>query len=342
MLSIHCHDVTKRFQRVDVLDRVRWHVDAGKVVGLLGGSGVGKTTLLRLIAGLTRCTSGNIAIGDLPAERRRIGMVFQNLALWPHLTARDHLRCVLFDHPARDRQRRAEALLTELRLPAAVWNNRPAQLSGGEAQRLALARALAVEPNILLLDEPLAHLDPPLRAELIELLRACVGSRRTTCVFVTHSWDEAAAICERIAVLDRGRLVQEGTPADLYWRPANEHVAHWTGPYIEVPTAWLRGGNISAAQDASQLGITPVTGEKLVVRPQQLVAVSATDRNRWTVVEQRPMSGGWWATVTRDRDKLSLFLRRPSTPGEVIGLELRLPSDCAVPGSREPAADESL
>jgi ABC-type sulfate/molybdate transport systems ATPase subunit len=312
-------------------------------VGLLGGSGAGKTTLLRLIAGLTRRTSGEIVIGGQSGGQSngqpRVGMVFQNLALWPHLTALEHLSCVLFRHPARSRRARAEALLAEMRLPVAVWNHRPAELSGGESQRLALARALAIEPEILLLDEPLAHLDPPLRAGMLEFLRDCVVARRTTCILVTHSWDEAAAICERIAVLDRGRLAQEGTPAELYWRPSNDVVARWSGLCIELPQVWLQQGKLSAARAASQLGVLPADGEKLVLRPQQLVETASTEHNRWTVVEQRPRSGGWWTTVARDGDKLSLFTDGPRAAGAAIGVELRPPADCQAPTGSAIVAD---
>jgi ABC-type Fe3+/spermidine/putrescine transport system ATPase subunit len=325
MLSINCYDLTKRYGRVEVLDRLNWHVAPGQVVGLLGGSGAGKTTLLRLVAGLTGCTSGRIEIGETTDGPRRVGMVFQGLALWPHLTALEHLKCVLFAHGAGERRRRAEALLDEARLPAAVWNHLPSQLSGGEAQRLALARALAIEPHILLLDEPLAHLDPPLRAELLEVLRACLGSRRATCVFVTHSWDEAAALCQRIAVLDRGRLAQEGTPDDLYWRPLNEDVAQRTGPTVQLPVAWLRQGYVAAADPDVPLGLMSHASETILVRPQQLAAVDVGERNRWTVVERHPRGGGSWTTVTRDGERLSLLLPQSVPPGSAIGLELRSP-----------------
>lgn len=323
MVSIECHDITKRYGQVDVLDRVTWRVPPGGVVGLLGGSGAGKTTLLRIIAGLTGQTSGNIDIGNASNGPRRVGMVFQGLALWPHLTALEHLKCVLSGRPG-DRRRRAETLLAEARLPDAAWNHRPAQLSGGEAQRLALARALAIEPHILLLDEPLAHLDTPLRADLLEHLRGCLTSRPVTCVFVTHVWDEAAAICERIAVLDRGRLAQEGTPDDLYWCPANEEIAHLAGPVIRFPAAWLREGHLTTADRGSPVGLAKES-ETILVRPQQLAAIDADERNRWTVVECHPRGGGWSTTVTRAAERLSLLLPRRSLPGDTIGLELRPP-----------------
>lgn len=343
MLSIQCHAVTKRYGETDVLTDVDWNVAPGKVVGLLGASGTGKTTLVRLIAGLTRSTSGRIDINQPSDGPRRIGMVFQGLALWPHLTALEHLKCVMFAHSAGERSRRAETLLAEACLPAAVWNHLPAQLSGGEAQRLALARALAIEPHILLLDEPLAHLDPPLRAELLEVLRTCLATRRATCVFVTHAWDEAAALCERIAVLDRGRLAQESTPDDLYWRPLNDDIARLTGPVVPLPAAWLRQGYITAADGGSPFGLTCGVGvppafanaggtpapqpawasETILVRPQQFSPIDAGERNRWLIAECHPRAGGWWTTLTRDGERLSLLLSRPGQPGNVIGLEVR-------------------
>ncbi|HWB12169.1 MAG TPA: ABC transporter ATP-binding protein [Pirellulales bacterium] len=328
MSSIHCHDLTKRFGQLSVLDQVCWSVAAGQTVGLLGGSGAGKTTLLRLVAGLARCTSGTLIVGASSADPPRVSMVFQNLALWPHLTARQHLECVLFRLPLRDRRRRAEALLSEARLPAEVWRHRPAQLSGGEAQRLALARALAVEPDVLLLDEPLAHLDPPLRSELLQVIRECVGSRGMTCVFVTHSWDEAVQFCSRIAVLDRGRLVQEGSPADLYWRPRSAAVAHWSGPVVQLRQSWLTAGCLGCAGETGHLAITAAGPDELLVRPQQLTAVGATGENRWQVVDSRPRAGGWWTTARRDGNMVSLSTPRCCQPGEWLGVDVGPPALC--------------
>jgi ABC-type Fe3+/spermidine/putrescine transport system ATPase subunit len=228
-VCLECQNVTMRFQDREVLTGVDWTVRTGIVTGLLGGSGAGKTTLLRIIAGLQQPTAGRILWPDREQVRgnRRIvvGMVFQNLGLWPHLSARRHVEYVLWSVSRRQRRRQAERLLAETRLPPEAWDRRPAQLSGGEAQRVALARALALNPDLLLLDEPLSQVDVPLRSEMLELIRTLVASRKATVIYVTHAWPDAFELCERIAVLSGGRIAQEGRTSDLFPCPADGHVA---------------------------------------------------------------------------------------------------------------------
>lgn len=218
--SIDCRGVVKQFGPHLVLNGVDWKLEAGATAGLIGDSGAGKTTLLRIIAGLERATRGEAklvlaAASHTNCNRPRCGMVFQSLALWPHLTARQHIECVLFKLARRARRMRAAELLVEVRLPESAWDRHPAQLSGGEGQRLALARALAVDPHVLLLDEPLAQLDSRLRLELLGLLRDLIAARGLTTICVTHHWPEVAPICNQVMVLENGRVCHDG-PSKLY------------------------------------------------------------------------------------------------------------------------------
>jgi ABC-type Fe3+/spermidine/putrescine transport system ATPase subunit len=321
--AIECREIVKRFGPATVLDRVNWSVGGGQTAGLVGASGAGKTTLLRIIAHLLPCTSGEIAFpGSKRGARPRIGMVFQNLALWPHLTARRHLECVLSAGPRRQRRSRAEAALDEVRLPRVCWERRPAQLSGGEAQRLALARALAPDPEILLLDEPLAHLDAELKDELLRLVGQLAEAKAVTVVYVTHIWGEAAAICTQIAVMDAGRIKQSGTPEQLFWGPADRKIASMCGPLVDVPLAWLDAGLISfAAADRSSLSIVPVEQGRIGVRPQQIRLTSDSSASHWHVTACRAQAAGWLVRLENDDRVMELVSPLPPATKEV-GIEL--------------------
>ena len=206
-VEVECRQLVKRFGEFEVLHELTWRVAAGSVAGLLGPSGAGKTTLLRILAGLDPPTSGSVLLKNGTPRVGQVGMVFQNLALWPHLNARQHVEYVLHTLPSSKRRAEAERLLQETRLPSTAWDRRPADLSGGEGQRLALARALAPQPELLLLDEPLAHVDSALRQELLELLKLISTQHEMTMIFVTHSLPEAQQICDTISILESGRML---------------------------------------------------------------------------------------------------------------------------------------
>ena len=327
-VRIHCREVGKRFGATVVLDRVDWVVDTEATCGLVGRSGAGKTTLLRILAGLDAPSSGEIQIepldGGPSSGRIRVGMMFQDLALWPHLTVRQHLMCVLWSLPRRERIREAEAAFSAVRLPVAVWSRRPSQLSGGEAQRLALARALAPRPELLLLDEPLAHVDAPMRSELLGLIREVIASRRTTAVYVTHRWSEAAELCQRIAVIDDGRIVADADPHEMFWRPASVQIARLTGPLVEFPLQWLTDGRIAAEGDAEgAAGGLCREGEMVYVRPQQLQWVEPCGLNRWEPVECRPEGSAWHVVLAGDGGRLSTVSSQPVRLHHPVGVELK-------------------
>lgn len=216
--AITLADVTKRFGSHVALDNVSFEVAAGSAAVILGPSGCGKTTLLRIIAGLEVPDTGHVSLNEttvsdagrtiVPPHQRRLGFVFQDLALWPHLTVRENLDFVLgsMNLPRGDRSRRAREALARVRIEQ-FSARYPHQLSGGEQQRVALARAIVGEPRVLLLDEPLSSLDPQLRAELRSELAHLQQGLDLTMVYVTHDRDDAAVLADRVVDLRAGRIV---------------------------------------------------------------------------------------------------------------------------------------
>jgi iron(III) transport system ATP-binding protein len=230
------HEVSKSFQAdVPVLQQVSLQVEAGTIVCLLGASGCGKTTLLRLIAGFEEPDTGAIYLIKhlvsrpgliVPPEQRQIGMVFQDYALFPHMTVGQNIQFGLFRWPAvRRRARLAEMLrLVGLENMAGRY---PHELSGGQQQRVALARALAPNPQLLLLDEPFSNLDVTLRQQLREEVQAILAHAGITTVMVTHDREEALSLADSLAVIDRGRIVQHATPDEVVQRPRTRFVAEF-------------------------------------------------------------------------------------------------------------------
>lgn len=229
-------DVVKRLNGFTL--QARFEAPAGFTM-LLGPSGGGKTTLLNCIAGLMRPDSGRIAIGakilfdsnsgiDLPAARRRVGYVFQELALFPHMTVAENVRYGIARLSAAERRLRTAALLESFHI-AHLADRKPAEISGGERQRAALARSLVTDPGVLLLDEPLAALDKPTKSKIIADLRAWNAARSIPILFVTHSPEEAFALGERVVVIEAGQIVAQGMPQDVLAAPRHETVAQIVG-----------------------------------------------------------------------------------------------------------------
>lgn len=309
--SIQLCGLSKRFGKMPALAGVDWTVPAGECVGLVGSSASGKTTLLRILAGLEQPDAGMVQFSG--SQTPRIGMVFQNLGLWPHLTARQHVECIS--------RTNAESLLAEVRLPQEAWDRRPHQLSGGEGQRVGLARALASMPEVLLLDEPLAHLDAVLRSELLEQLGDVVRTRGLTAVFVTHAWQEAVQLSKHIGVLEQGRLEQSGAADELYWKPANLTVARLTGPLLSLPRAWLADGTIGG--DPKWPGLVTSTNDQVWLRPQHLRLTASHGPNTWRVTDCRPSGAGWQLhLVGKDQRRLVLTTGTFAAPDETVGLQI--------------------
>jgi ABC-type Fe3+/spermidine/putrescine transport system ATPase subunit len=224
-----------------VVDDVSFTLQQGEMFFLLGPSGCGKTTVLRMLAGFVEPDGGEIRFGEkrmngVAPQHRQTAMVFQNYAIWPHLTVHDN---VAYGPRARklDEAAVAKRVADALRVARLeeLAQRKPAQLSGGQQQRVALARALAVEPDLILLDEPLSNLDARLRLELRGELQRIHRQTATTCLYVTHDQEEALSLADRIAVMNRGRIEQIGAPSDLYERPINEFVARFMGEINILP-----------------------------------------------------------------------------------------------------------
>lgn len=241
-MKVTVENLTKNFAKNDstpVVNGVSFGIESGCLLTLLGPSGCGKTTLLRMIAGLERPTSGKITVGEKtfndgaifkPPHLRGVGMVFQSYALWPHRTVAQNVSFPLEIQKTAPEMRKSkveEALRTVDLLKFA--DRFPHELSGGQQQRTALARALAQNPSVLLLDEPLSNLDAKLREQMRRDLKALQRSTGLTMIYVTHDRLEALELSHKMAILDQGHLVQFGTPDEIIARPANEFVKHFIG-----------------------------------------------------------------------------------------------------------------
>jgi putative spermidine/putrescine transport system ATP-binding protein len=279
-------EITKRFDAVTAVDRVSLAIEEGEFVSLLGPSGCGKTTTLGMIAGFLEPDAGQVLIGGRdvtrqPPYRRSTGMVFQNYALFPHMTIADNVAFGLRMRkvPKVEMAARVRRALELVKLPHAA-ERFPRQLSGGEQQRIALARALVIEPEILLLDEPLSNLDAKLREEMRIELREIQRRVGITAVFVTHDQAEALALSDRIAVMSRGRIMQVGPPATIYDRPANEFVSSFIGQTTrlegelgkgEEGQAVLRLADGLVIRGAMVNGAEPRGRGAALVRPERIV-----------------------------------------------------------------------
>jgi iron(III) transport system ATP-binding protein len=241
MTSVRLEHLGRRFGATVALDDIHFEIPAGELFFLLGPSGCGKSTLLRLIAGLLEPTAGQIFFNDrdvtnLPTQDRNAVMCFQSYALWPHMTVAQNIRFGLDirDSSAAQRENRLKEVLKLVQLES-LSQRKPNALSGGQQQRVALARALAVQPACLLLDEPLSNLDAKLRLEMrSEIRRVCKSSGLTT-VYVTHDQKEALSIADRIAVMKDGKVIQIGSPSELYAEPRNSFVADFLGQTNLIP-----------------------------------------------------------------------------------------------------------
>ncbi|WP_217915353.1 ABC transporter ATP-binding protein [Miltoncostaea marina] len=261
-----------------MLRGVELSAPAGSIVALLGPSGCGKTTLLRCVAGLERPDGGVVRLGDrvvsgpgafVPPERRRVGMVFQDAAVFPHLSV---ARNVAYGLPRRD-PRRDERVAEALELVglAGFGDRAPATLSGGQLQRVALARALAPRPAVILLDEPFSSLDAPLRAELRAEVRRVLAATDATALFVTHDQEEAFVVGDEVAVMDEGLVAQQGTPSQLYELPASRRVAAFIGDANFIAGTADEGVARTVIGPIALHG--PVEGPvEVMVRPERILA----------------------------------------------------------------------
>ncbi len=318
-MSIEIGNVSKRFGDFVALDNVSVSIPSGQLTALLGPSGGGKSTLLRIIAGLETADSGRVEIEgvnatNLPPQKRNVGFVFQHYAAFKHLSVR---RNVAFGLEIRKKPKdqirhRVDELLKLVHL-SQFADRLPSQLSGGQRQRMALARALAVEPTVLLLDEPFGALDAKVRQELRQWLRRLHDQIHTTSVFVTHDQEEALEVADEIVVINDGRVEQIGSPDELYDQPANDFVMRFLGPVTEFGGRLVRPHDLqilsdSGDPDAVEGRITRITRIGFEIRVEAV-------------------AGGQPVTITLNRNEfLSLNLRTGSTVQIRVAAEVHAPA----------------
>jgi len=340
MADVALERVTKHYGGAQpALADVELTVADGELLVVVGPSGCGKSTLLRLVAGLETATSGTLRIGgrranDLSPQERNVAMVFQDYALYPHLTARGNLEFPLRMRRLAGAERRAkvERVAALLGL-GALLERRPKELSGGQRQRVAMGRALVREPAVFLLDEPLSNLDPQLRLQVRAELKTLQRTTRTTMLYVTHDQVEAMTLADRVAVMHQGRLQQVAPPRELYAEPANVMVAGFIGnPPMSLLPAIAGDGAALVAGHAVPLpsGVTPPPGARLTVgiRPEAVRIEPADAAALRARVEQSENLGHETLVHVRlgDATPLPLIARldgmRELSPGTAVGLTI--------------------
>ncbi len=271
-MKIELRNFTKRFDGQAVVDNVSLTIESGEMIALLGPSGCGKSTSLFSICGIHRMDEGQLLFGDkdvtnLPSQKRNVGVVFQNYALYPHMSIFENIAFPLVVQKAdRATIRRKVADIAELVQISDLLERKPANISGGQQQRTALARALIRRPDVLLLDEPLANLDAKLRLEMRSEIRRIQSETGITAILVTHDQVEAMSICDRIALMQKGKVVQLDKPREMYANPANMFVAEFLGnPPIRFMPAELHENQM-------------IAGGAALPRPQHLKQSNLPDK----------------------------------------------------------------
>ena len=281
-MKITIEHLTKQYGDFKAVDDLNLEIQDGELVGLLGPSGCGKSTTLFMLSGLTEPSGGRILFGDndvttIPPEDREIGLVFQNYALYPHMTVLENIMFPLINRkvPKAEARDRAEKMAEVVHLEG-LLHRKPKALSGGQQQRVAIARALVKRPKVLLLDEPLSNLDAKLRVETREEIRRIQQEVKITTIFVTHDQEEAMSISDRIAVMDKGVLQQYEKPQEMYLNPVNEFVANFLGmPQInmfegDITTdgVWLNGHLLRPRQEMAAGQDLPNGRYRMGIRPE--------------------------------------------------------------------------
>ncbi len=311
MTRIAVEGLTRRFGTAAAIDHVDLSIPSGELYFLLGPSGCGKTTFLRLLAGFLDPDEGRVLfdgrdVTRVPPEKRNAGMVFQSFALWPHMTVMENVAYGLRVRrvPAAQRRERALSALRSVHMEA-LADRKPAELSGGEQQRVALARALVIEPQVLLLDEPLSNLDAALRHEMRQEIRRICRETSITTVYVTHDQVEALSMADTIAVLRAGRVVQIDAPAALYGRPRSRFVAAFVGE-TNLIEATVERGHGEAVRLATSAG--PLLGKANGRRLAPGDRVTCSIRPESARLRTKPGPPGDGSSALRGRLTGSVFL----------------------------------
>lgn len=331
--AISCRGLTKTYEGVSALDGFDLTIERGAIVSLLGPSGCGKTTALRAIAGFEPADTGTISVGertvfgdriDVAADKRRVGMVFQDYALFPHMTV---ARNVAYGLDKRDPSGRVGDVLDLVGL-SGVGERMPHELSGGEQQRVALARALAPEPEIVLLDEPFSNLDAPQRDRMRREVRRILSDASATALFVTHDQEEALAIADTVAVMRKGAVVQTGTPSEVYSRPADPWIASFLGDSVFIDGTAAGGGAVKTS-----FGPIAVSGNesgpvRVMVRPEWIIPTPDPTGN--SVVIDREYFGHDQMLLIERPDGSTVTCRVGARPNLLTGDRVSLSIDEAV------------
>ncbi len=319
MLPLSFQDISKHFDKTIAVDHLSLDVRAGELFFLLGPSGCGKTTCLRMVAGFLQPDSGTLSFGDktmnnVPPHKRNTGMVFQNYALWPHMTAAENIAYGLRVRktPKAERENRVLDALKMVRLEDRAQHY-PNQLSGGQQQRVALARALVINPDVLLLDEPLSNLDAQLRLEMRGEIKRLHMEKQTTALYVTHDQDEALSIADRIGVMRNGLLIQVGTPRELYRTPQSRFVAEFIGE-----TNFLEG-RVQSSGNRKTIVETPVG---LIVAAQQ--SSLQAGQNVWCSIRPESWQIESESSTRNEENQLAAQVQSVSYGGATEQLQLRL------------------
>jgi iron(III) transport system ATP-binding protein len=323
-IVIELKRVSKRYGDTPAVQDVSFASERGKLLSLLGASGCGKTTTLRLIAGIEVPDAGEIWLNGqrvadgpriIPPERRRVGMVFQDYALFPHLTVADNIAFPITGQTGPQRQARVSALLDMAGL-AGLGPRYPHELSGGQQQRVALARALAANPSVVLLDEPFSNLDAALRRVMREDLRSILQRAGATAIFVTHDQEEALSISDVVAVMMRGRIAQLGAPHEVYLRPVSREVAAFVGD-----ANFLRGvadGDVAECTLGQVRLMTRAHGPiELMIRPEALRLTPDAQAN--ARIEKLTFYGHDQLARVRLQDGACVDARIKPLPGIAVG-----------------------
>ena len=313
---IELDGVTKRFGSVAAVDDGRLTVERGEMLAVLGPSGCGKTTMLRLVAGFELPDSGDVRIDGravsgaawVPPERRQVGMVFQDYALFPHLSVAEN---VGYGLPRSRRAARVGEVLDLVGL-GGLEARRPHELSGGQQQRVALARALAPEPSIVLLDEPWSNIDPLLRGAMRDDIARILRTAGVTVVLVTHDQEEAFSLADRIALMDAGRIVQVGTPEEMYYHPVSRRVAEFVGATNFVDAGSALGRDVVAEGDTGNVLIRP-----------ELVALTIDEAGGGTVIGREFRGHDVFYRVDLG-DGSTICSQRPSNEVVPLGARVRI------------------
>lgn len=333
--SVRIEQVSKRFGEVTAVDKVDLSIAKGEFFTLLGSSGCGKTTLLRIVAGFMPQSGGRILFGDtciddVPAHRRNTGMVFQNYAIFPHLTVIDNIAYGLRARglPKAEVNDRVARMLAMMRLEH-LGHRRPRELSGGQQQRVVLARAIVIEPDVLLMDEPLSNLDTEMRVHLRGEIRALQRQIGVTTIYVTHDQEEALMMSDRVAVMSAGHVEQVGTPVEIFHRPQTRFVASFIGESNFLPATRV-GAAVYEVPGGGRLSVP--ADRAAVVGPQAEIAFRSHD-----LVLGTPIDGGWNATVADTQFYgATIRLVLELAPGHTaqVALTGRAGQELPMPGSR--------